>query len=187
MTDENIRALVQAIDPVSILPEKATESGRDNALSTVFRSRERVYFTGDPCGPGGRPAGTPGSAHLLLGSDLLSSVAFSTSARLASIPINIEPLDNTNCNHRRLAGWSHMLLKYYWAEIAFQVALDWQTQDNGAFIRLWVTVSRADHWSRQRFPAPTTTCMPPACGPWIPKNVPGPVTRPFPSSTCTSH
>ena len=71
-----------------------------------------------------------------MNSDVMSSAIFSTCARLVSNPVFIKPKDKKSRAQRRTSMWSEMLLQYYWTDTLFQFAMDWQTQDNGAFMEI---------------------------------------------------
>ena len=134
---ENARDLIDAVDPSSILPDEPPKSGRTrDVLSALFDTRNKVYPVGDRVPAWWTRKRDEWLWDLVLKSDVLASSIFSTSARLSSIPINVVPRDQANRNQRRLATFSDLLLKYYWQECAFQIALDWQTQDNGVFIEV---------------------------------------------------
>lgn len=136
MAIENVRDVLEAVEPHSILPD-APPSGRTReVLSALFDSRQKVYYTGDRVPGWWSRQRDDWLWQLTLGSDVLSSSVYSTSARLSSIPVNVVPTDRSNRNHRRLANFSDLLLKYHWQEVAFQAAMDWQTQDNGCFIEV---------------------------------------------------
>ena len=140
------RDLIEEIEPASILPTVSlipetvgavakTVPPRDS-LSSLFSARERVVFEGDRVPPWWTPWRDRFLWEIMIGSDVLASAIFSTSARLSSVPINVVPVDRTNKAHRRMANWSDMLLKHHWLKIAFQAAVDWQTQDNGCFVEI---------------------------------------------------
>lgn len=133
---ENIRELLEAVEPTSILPPTVLDGTGKDILSSLFQSREKVYFTGDRLPAWWTPERDKWLWQTTLGSDVLSGAIFSTSARLTSIPVNVRPIEPDNRNNRRLANWSDMLLKHAWNEVAFQLAVDWQTQDNGCFVEI---------------------------------------------------
>lgn len=133
---ENIREVVEAVNPTSILPQSYAQAGGRDVMAALFTSRERVNFVGDRVPPWWTEERDRWLYRLVLGSDVLASSIFSTSARLRSIPVNIVARDPGNRNDRRVAGWSHMLLQYYWSQVAFQMAVEWQTQDNGCFVEV---------------------------------------------------
>lgn len=134
---ENARDLIDAVDPSSILPDEPPKSGKTrDVLSALFDTRNKVYPVGDRVPAWWTRKRDEWLWDLVLKSDVLASSIFSTSARLSSIPINVVPRDQSNRNQRRLATFSDLLLKYYWQECAFQIAMDWQTQDNGVFIEV---------------------------------------------------
>jgi hypothetical protein len=143
---DTTRDLIEEIEPSSILPSTslipetvgaiAKLVPQGNALSALFSARELVIFEGDRVPAWWSPWRDRWLWQRMVGSDVLSSAIFSTSARLSSVPINVVPNDPTNRMHRRLSQWSDMLLKHYWSQIAFQAAVEWQTQDNGCFVEI---------------------------------------------------
>lgn len=72
----------------------------------------------------------------MIGSDIMSSAIFSTSAKLSNLPINIIARATGDPRDRRLAHYSDILFQYYWNQISTQAALDWQAQDNGFFVEI---------------------------------------------------
>jgi hypothetical protein len=119
-----------AVDLNSGAPMKA----RPLDLFTTFKNR--VHSVSDRVPAWWDPRRDVFLWNLWMGSDVMSSAIFSTCARLVSNPVFIRPKDKENKAHRRAAMWSEMLLQYYWSEVAFQFAMDWQTQDNGAFMEI---------------------------------------------------
>lgn len=134
MPADDIRGLLEAVEPTSILP--ATAKPPADPLAAIFSVRDKVYYVGDRVPAWWTPERDKWLWRTMMASDVLSGAVFSTSARLASIPLTIVPRDRTNRNHRRLARWAGTLLEYYWMEAAFQIAMEWQTQDNGFFVEI---------------------------------------------------
>jgi len=133
---ENVRDVLEAVEPSSILPDDPPNGKTRDVLGALFDTRQKIYDVGDRVPAWWTRKRDEWLWHTLLESDVLASSVFSTCARLSSIPINIVPKDQSNRNHRRLAAYSDLLLKYYWQECSFQIAMDWQTQDNGTFIEV---------------------------------------------------
>lgn len=131
---ENVRELIDELKPSSVLPDKPSPA--QDPLAAVFSARSRVYYVGDKIPPWWSPERDKWLWRTMLNSDILASAIFSTSARLASIPVSVRPRDVNNRNHRRISAYASMLLEYYWQEIAFQAAMEWQTCDNGVFLEV---------------------------------------------------
>lgn len=131
---DEIRQLIDEIEPKSILPEKGPD--KTDPLSAIFSVRDKVFYTGDNIPPWWSPDRDKWLWQTMLSSDVLSSAIFSTSARLSSIPIAVYPRDISNRNNRRIANYASLLLEYYWKEVAFQAAVEWQSCDNGVFIEV---------------------------------------------------
>ncbi len=140
---QDLRELSEAVGNQSILGDPPTSVdlegnalGRRTPLEMMFSSRSKIVPFSDRV-----PAWwTPGRDKFLwetvFSNDVMSSAIFSTCARLVSTPVFIRPRDTENTKHRRISMWSEMLLQYYWTEVGFQFAMDWQTQDNGAFMEI---------------------------------------------------
>lgn len=132
---DDMRELVEELQPESILPPGKPLTN-DRLLVENFAAKTRVYFEADRVPAWWTPARDRWLWETTMRSNILSSALFSTSARLASIPITISPKDVSNRTHRRLADWSSDLLRYYWDDIAQAVAFEWQVHDNGVFIEV---------------------------------------------------
>lgn len=143
---EDVRELISEIGDQSILPDDfavpAPGSGVGggyatmNSLQALFSARSH-NITADDRVPGWwSPWRDQFLFKTMLDSDVLSSAIFSTTARLVSVPVHIRARDKENRNHRRISMWSDLLLNSYWQDVAFAFAMDWQTQDNGAFMEI---------------------------------------------------
>jgi hypothetical protein len=130
---ENIRDLTEALGPSSALPNIPPDlASSDRILSQrqqlipiteripAWWSRQRDRFLWET----------------MIRSDVLSSAVNITSARLFSVPFQIVPRDNTNRREREVAFWSTALLQHSWSTETFRFIVDWQTQDNGAFMEI---------------------------------------------------
>lgn len=133
---ENAREIIEALEPESILPSPIKAGKSADVLAALFRSRENLQFAGDRVPAWWSPERDKWLWKTLVGSDILQGAIFSTSARLSSTPCHVEARNPNSKVDRRIAHWSSLLLDYYWAEIALQVAIDWQSQDNGTFIEV---------------------------------------------------
>ena len=134
--EENIRELIDEVEPKSILPIPTPEMRTADPLAAIFSVRDKVFSTSERVPPWWSVARDQWLFRTMLNSDVLAGAAFSTSARLASIPVSVVARDRNNRNHRRIARWSSLLLEYNWQKVAFQMALEWQTQDNGVFVEV---------------------------------------------------
>jgi hypothetical protein len=139
----DLRELAEAIGDQSIMgPEPLgvdLNSGvpiKRNPFDLTFSSRMISRLHSDRVPPWWKPERDKFLWQTVFGSDVMSSAIFSTCARLVSSPVYIRPRDNDNKSHRRIAMWSELLLQYYWPEVAYQFAMDWQTLDNGAFMEV---------------------------------------------------
>lgn len=139
MKPDEIRELAEEVVADSVIGQRSAlnrEGGKD-LFSEVLRMRTLGLAAKD-----GRvadwwsPRRDLDLFQWLLRSDVLVGAIFNTSARLSSIPVSIQPVDESNRNHRRQAMYSDALLQNSWSEIAMPFAIDWQSQDNGAFVEI---------------------------------------------------
>lgn len=141
---EDVKELLDEIGDQSILPPGpplVTLNGNGaplprRNLDSLFTSRHKLIQTSDRVPSWWTPKRDEFLWRTVFGSDILSSAIYSTCARLVSTKISITPKDKSNRNQRNLAAWSEMLLQHYWTEEVFKFAMDWQTQDNGAFMEI---------------------------------------------------
>lgn len=141
---EDVKELIEEIGDQSIVPDPppqvdTTGEGTPlprRSLDSLFTTRTLPRLGGDRVAAWWSPQRDIFLWRTVFGSDIASSSIFSTCARLVSTPISVIPKDKANRNNRNVAIWSEMLLQYYWAEEMFKFALDWQTQDNGAFCEI---------------------------------------------------
>ena len=140
---EDLRQLAEAVEGQSILGDPPTSVdlegralGRRTPLDIAFSQRSRMMQTSERVPNWWTPGRDVFLWNTVFNNDVMSSAIFSTCARLVSTPVFIRPRDKENTKHRRVSMWSEMLLQYYWTEVAFQFAMDWQTQDNGAFMEI---------------------------------------------------
>lgn len=141
---EDVKELIDEIGDQSIVPDPpplvdTTGEGMPlprRSIDSLFTVRSKLIPAGDRVAAWWTPQRDVFLWRTVFGSDVASSAIFSTCARLVSTPISVLPKDKANRNNRNVALWSEMLLQYYWAEEMFKFALDWQTQDNGAFCEI---------------------------------------------------
>lgn len=130
---ENIRDLTEQLEPSSTIPNIPPDltstdrilSQRQQLITITERipawwSRYRDRFLWET----------------MIRSDVLSSAVNVTSARLFSVPFQIVPRDKSNRREREISFWSTALLQHSWSTEAFKFIIDWQTQDNGAFMEI---------------------------------------------------
>lgn len=141
MATDETRELIEAIKPASILPpgpnkDLVGNEGYAAPLAELLADRRVLEIEDDRLPGWWTPDRDKFLWRLMLSSDVMSGAIFSTSAKLASIPISVIPKVTANARDRRVSNYSDVLLQYYWYEISSQAAIDWQTHDNGCFIEV---------------------------------------------------
>lgn len=132
--DENIRDLRETLQPESIIAD-APAQNQTQIDRFLTESSHQIYIT-DRVAPWWSRWRDRYLWETLIRSDVLSSAIYVTSARLFSVPLNIAPKDKSNRRIRDIASWSDALLKYSWSTEIMRFIIDWQTQDNGAFLEI---------------------------------------------------
>lgn len=122
----------------SVLPpgEIIYNGGAPASLRALFDSRSLSYDVGDRIPPWWSPRRDHFLFSTFLRSDWLSSAIYNSSVRLSSIPINVVPSDLASDKDRKIAAISEVILRKAWAQNGMKFCLDWQTQDNGAFMEI---------------------------------------------------
>lgn len=130
---ENIRDLTEVIQPTSVVPEVPSNIA---PLDSIVSLREQLIYINERILPWWSRQRDYFLWQTLVRSDVLSSATNITSARLFSVPFQIVPRDKANRRDSEIAFWSTALLQHSWSTEMFRFIIDWQTQDNGAFLEI---------------------------------------------------
>lgn len=132
----DVRELLDAVDPESVLPYANTEALTRATLDRFSTTSGHLIEISERIAPYWSRLRDRFLWECAIKSDILSSALNITSARLYSIPFNVVPRDKENRRVREVAYWSDLLLKLSWSREMYPFILDWQGQDNGAFMEV---------------------------------------------------
>ena len=132
----DVRDLVESLDPQSVLPYPNTDVTTRTNLDRILSSETHLVEISERIAPYWSRFRDKFLWECVLRSDILSSALNITSARLYSIPFNVVAKDKENRRIREVAYWSDLLLKLSWSREIYPFILDWQGQDNGAFLEV---------------------------------------------------